>query len=363
MVIREGYEVPPTGVHSEVLDRGYPATCGVAGLTNGRHCSVCGTVTSEQKTIPALDHNYEYEVTKQPEYMVDGEIKYTCSNCGNIYTETIPALTYQPEDVWNGTRAEGFAYGEGTEESPYVIETAEQLAYFASQVNNGNSYYKQYVCLNKDIIINDLSNYYDWEANPPANMWIPIGHVDRGTGFCGSFNGNGYSIRGIYSVGSEAGGLFGKVDNGVIENVNVTEAYIYSTGNVAGGIVCQVDASDTSITIESCVFEGTVISPVHAGGIVGYARCGWYGFQSVSNRVDHYGYLTVSECRIDGTVRMSGDEVDSSRSFGGAIGHVIYTCGGIQINNVYNEADVISNGYAGGIVGRIVSEDSYSGSF
>ena len=362
-ILSTGREIPPTGIHTEVVDLGYAASCTSDGMTNGKHCTVCSTVTLPKEIIPALTHNYEYEIVREPEYLVDGEGKYTCSHCGDTYTEPIPALPYLPDDIWDGTRALGFASGEGTEQSPYVIETAEQLAYFAAQVNNGNTYLDQYVCLGKDIIINDLSNYASWATNPPANSWTPIGHVDAGVGFCGNFNGNGYSVRGIYSVGSTASGLFGRVNKGVIENVNVTEAYIRSTANVAGGIVGDVDASDSRISILSCGFEGTVISPVHAGGIVGYARCGWYGNQTASSRTDHSGYITVSNCTSYGTVRSSTDTIDSGRTFGGIVGHVRYTCGGIKIESCYNAASVTSNGYAGGIVGRIVTSDGYPGSF
>ena len=38
--------------------------------------------------------------------------------------------------VWDGTKATGFARGSGTSSDPYIIETAAQLAYFQSQVND-----------------------------------------------------------------------------------------------------------------------------------------------------------------------------------------------------------------------------------
>ena len=65
-------------------------------------------------------------------------------------------------DSWDGTAASGFAYGSGTSSSPYVIETAEQLAYLAQSVNSGNSYSGKYISLESNI---DLCNI----------NWTPIG--------------------------------------------------------------------------------------------------------------------------------------------------------------------------------------------
>ena len=42
--------------HEEVVDTGYAATCTTDGLTDGKHCSICGEVTEEQNVIPAFGH-------------------------------------------------------------------------------------------------------------------------------------------------------------------------------------------------------------------------------------------------------------------------------------------------------------------
>ena len=44
--------------HTEAIDPGKPAACGQSGLTEGKHCSVCGEVLAEQKVIPGLAHLY-----------------------------------------------------------------------------------------------------------------------------------------------------------------------------------------------------------------------------------------------------------------------------------------------------------------
>ncbi len=52
--------VSPKG-HTEVIDAAVEATCTESGLTEGKHCSVCGTVTVEQKVVPANGHTYTDE--------------------------------------------------------------------------------------------------------------------------------------------------------------------------------------------------------------------------------------------------------------------------------------------------------------
>ncbi len=42
--------------HQEVVDKGYDATCTTKGLTDGKHCKLCGVVTVAQKEIGELKH-------------------------------------------------------------------------------------------------------------------------------------------------------------------------------------------------------------------------------------------------------------------------------------------------------------------
>ncbi len=49
----------------------------------------------------------------------------------------VPVSARAETDVWDGTIASGFAGGTGTENDPYQINTAEELAYFAKSVNGG----------------------------------------------------------------------------------------------------------------------------------------------------------------------------------------------------------------------------------
>lgn len=72
----------------------------------------------------------------------------------------------------------------GTEEDPYQIGNAAELAFFASLVNAGNSFASKYVKLTNEITFDQGIN------------WTPIG--DASHAFAGTFDGNGCSIKNLY---------------------------------------------------------------------------------------------------------------------------------------------------------------------
>lgn len=55
----------------------------------------------------------------------------------------VPVSARAETNVWDGTIASGFAGGDGTQNNPFQIETAAQLAHFAKTVNE-----ERLICIN-----------------------------------------------------------------------------------------------------------------------------------------------------------------------------------------------------------------------
>ncbi len=87
-------ETKATG-HKETAIPAVAATCTKTGLTEGKKCSTCGTVTVAQKEVPVTGHTWdEGKVTKEPTESSEGEKAFTCKSCGTTKTEAIAKLEH-----------------------------------------------------------------------------------------------------------------------------------------------------------------------------------------------------------------------------------------------------------------------------
>ena len=228
--------------------------------------------------------------------------------------------------------------------------------------------------------------------------WTSIGN------FTGTFDGAGYKISGLYLNAGNLGpadqglGLFTMVgEGGTVENLTVegkidpTGLKHSSIGGIAGknkggtisnctssvDITGSVDSnvggivgSSDSGTIENCCNTGSINvtcsnSDIGIGGIVGKTSNGTVKTcENTGNvTVDHYcagtggivGYAVrgskVSNCR-------NSSSIDGNKSKTGGIVGENYGA----VLKCYNTGDVCSDGTAGGIAGRNVSENGGSGS-
>lgn len=106
-----------------------------------------------------------------------------------------PGLGRSAAAAWDGTAAAGFESGTGDSSDPYIIKTAEQLAFLAKQVNGGETYRGKYFQLEADL---DLS----------GSEWTPIG--TETVPFSGKFSGNGHVLTNVkISAAGDYIGLFG----------------------------------------------------------------------------------------------------------------------------------------------------------
>ena len=166
-------------------------------------------------------------------------------------------------DTWDGTLASGFASGSGTEDDPYIIATAEQLAYAvlgASSVSNGK-YFK--VVDNATFDLNGMkditldSTVGDVMTAEVNKNWRTSS--DGAKTFAGFFDGNDVVVYNMYSGGYGCAGLFPYPDNNNsvkkswVKNITLMNSRSIGYHN-AGGIIGAYHAPDTSrtLSIENC---------------------------------------------------------------------------------------------------------------
>ncbi len=83
------------------------ATCTETGYTGDTYCVDCGILISNGTATAASGHSYVESITTQPTVTSEGVKTYTCSRCGNTYTETIAKLTVTYTVKFNGNGATG----------------------------------------------------------------------------------------------------------------------------------------------------------------------------------------------------------------------------------------------------------------
>lgn len=235
--------------------------------------------------------------------------------------------------VWTGGKAL-WADGSGTESDPFLITSADNLAFLAYMVNKGYDTEGLYFRLVTDIDLNGEEGL-SWEPIGLENRLANEDNCERsildvGTSFRGCFDGDFHSISNInVENGYTYAGLFGSVagtaDNPVvIENVFVISGSIQ--GNNSGGII-----GNSSFTrVSRCKNGATVVGAV-TGGIVGCA-------------VD----VSVNNCYNTGFIDGIGDSVGGSSAVGGLVG---VSLGNVQAANSYNIGEISSDDNAHCIVG------------
>ena len=271
-------------------------------------------------------------------------------------------------DTWDGNAAASFASGSGTKEDPYVVTTAEQLAYFAVAVNNGKIT-SQHVILANNI---DLTGH----------SWTPIGSTSDRI-FGGTFDGKGYHIGGlqISTTVSGVAGLFGYV-SGTIQNVNVTIGSFDVTygGHITAGGIAACNLGDINFATVSGDIKTTNNSNtagyIYVGGITGRNMGGSVTNSSYTSSgsmaaVSHGGYYaggiagentgTITACHTDGWI--SSGKTATSGSYTYCVAGGIAGANSSKINACYSSMLVHSivhytnsMAIAGGLVGEATSD-------
>ena len=88
--------------HTEVVDEVKEATCTETGLTDGKHCSVCGKILKAQEVVAKKAHTEsEWIIDVESTCETKGQRHVSCTNCGKVLTiEAISELGHQYSDEW-----------------------------------------------------------------------------------------------------------------------------------------------------------------------------------------------------------------------------------------------------------------------
>ncbi len=194
-------------------------------------------------------------------------------------------LSVEDSEVWDGSKVAP-SEGSGTTDDPYLIYTAEELAYALTSTTNSSltACYK----LMKDIYLNDITKI-NWatgevtDADYTARVWLP-------SDFAGTLNGNGHTVYGLYI--NRSAGVTGEdyADNGAglikanwhganvtFEKLGLDNAYIRGANSSAGFVA---NAKTGTTTIDRCYVGADVtVKGFTAAGMV----AGGYGTIEVTN--------------------------------------------------------------------------------
>ena len=200
--------------------------------------------------------------------------------------------------------------GEGTENNPYLIKNASNLKQLADYVNSGNSYPNTYFELSDNI---DMT----------GENFEPIGNQNNH--FSGKFDGNGYVIKGISVNADSYIGLFGYIENAIVNDIGVEDANYTGWSNIGG-----IAGYSLNSVITNCYSRGITNGNDCVGALVGYSGEGTV-VQNCFSSMQHTKY------QIYGSV-------------GGLVG---YNCGKLENCYFYGtiNAKIFEKSTTGGIVG------------
>ncbi len=244
--------------------------------------------------------------------------------------------------------------GSGTQDDPYRISDGFELDAVRDYMGEG-----VYFVLTNNIRFTGEDFAFGGSFYNKGRGFAPIGTKEDP--FTGVFDGNGYSISGLY-VNADEASLFGAVKNAEIKNVNVN---IKATGlTLAAGIAARtVDTDITDVTVSGSV---TVTSENgSAAGVVAFAQS-----SALKNvKVDNITVSTPEIISANGVVYSAGivaraidtsvkeiatgskTVINSAAYAGGVIGYGENA----EVESAQLNATV-SGEYAGGIFANISSQ-------
>ena len=235
------------------------------------------------------------------------------------------------ERNWIDFASSEYAGGNGTRANPFIISTAQELAFFSKNIDEIRNYtVGKFFMLGDNIELND--GYFDENGN----------YYDGGDGILyvlsligskagdyrlknSTLDGNNFTVSGAYAKGTTYAGFIAHCIDATICNLKVTNSYFETANSGAAGICASLGGNST---IYNCVFDGFAKAGLGwCGGIVGISQAGCNVYDCIN-----YG------------------KISATRLCGGILG---YQNAKFEISNCINYGDVSGADYSfGGIVGQ-----------
>ncbi len=231
--------------------------------------------------------------------------------------------------------------GEGTEQNPYNISTAEQLMWFAEEINAGNSG----LCAN-------LTGDIDLTEILKEKEWIPIGDKAAGKKYEGTFDGGSFRVSGLKIDNDKQYQAFiGHAEGAAVKNL-IVSGDISTSNNYAAGII----AYGNSVEISDCINEVNVTSTGKGsiGGVISWLTGTGSKIENSVNKGNisgsgtYVGGITGSLPKGNNIERCSneGSVKNNNKSTGGITGQLAG-----EINESFNSGTIEGTTNVGGIAG------------
>ena len=242
----------------------------------------------------------------------------------------ISGISASAVTVWDGTTSQPV---DSDSDGVFEIGTAAELAWVA-QHDTSDKY-----ILTADIYVNDLKvnvtssgatlTKLDGSAVDTSALksWIATGP------FCGTLDGNGYTVNGLYNATEDASAsydgnraLLAHAYNATVKNLRVVNTYFH--GGTYGGTIFSYSNGGSMNTVDNCYIENVSItthlgssgqSYPAVGGVIGYTQNSGL---TVKNTAVVNAYLNYPNCQRRGAIL--GDA---------------WAAGDVTITNTYAVAD------------------------
>ena len=251
----------------------------------------------------------------------------------------VMAILMPYEGAWAQTKP---TRGNGSVDNPYEISSAAELAWFRDYVNKESQYAS--ATLTEDIDLSEFCHAADAATNTEELSWDPIGN---GMMYCGTFDGNGKTIRNLYINSTIMyKGFFGYANSGSIKNITFDNAKVKNTHYNGTGILtgafekCTIENIKT---LANCSVEGTY----NTGGIAG-AGAGY--ISNCENRA-----MVNGTNNVGGIVGYGEGSLQNSANYGdisgvAQVGNLIGFAAAVNLNNVLGVGNVTATDQKGGLL-------------